>query len=657
MLHLPKLLDNGCVLQSSMPITIWGWATSGEIVSVSVQGQSVSSAVAEDGSWSVSLEALETGGPYVLNISASSEEQVSRQVYVGEVYLCTGQSNMELPMAWVGEEYAAEFEREPDLLLRQYKVVPCYDFNGPCADHEEAGWTACDEQGLPGFSAVGYFFGRLLRKHLGVPVGLLNVSLGGSPIESWMDKQSLEAFPEVLRTLQPYLGEGVASERSANSIMARDQWYQHLGYAESPKADRPLPLGQWPWARIGKNTDSYGIDEKCWRTIELPNFFAAQGLNGFRGELELRKTVYVPACAAGRPAKLRLGTMTDADHTWINGYLLGGRTNQYEPRDYHIAAGMLREGSNELRIRLVCEHDTGRVTPGKAMTLTIGDDVFDLSGAWRYAVVREVKSDCPGEDFVRWKPTGLYNAMLAPCFFYRVRAALWYQGESNTGDFAPLYRDMLVSMIELWRRQWNQDRLPFLIVQLPNFAIDCIEDGGWSVVREAQWQVAQIVHDAATVVTIDAGDWNDLHPAHKKPIAQRLFQAARQLVYGESVTVRQPVLAEARIVNGAVVLSFSDYPISSCLCDAASHISPSQLNTVDGCEPGEFMFFWADGSQAPAKAAIVDNQVMIRLPGRMPTELRYAWRNNPSTGLLCNENGTMVSPLRVILNTLSRDKQ
>ena len=117
------------------------------------------------------------------------------------------------------------------------------------------------------------------------------------------------------------------------------------------------------------------------------------------------------------------------------------------------------------------------------------------------------------------------------------------------------------------------------------------------------------------------------------------------------------MLAEARIVDGAVVLSFSDYPISSCLCDAASHISPSQLNTVDGCEPGEFMFFWADGSQAPAKAAIVDNQVMVRLPGRMPTELRYAWRNNPSTGLLCNENGTMVSPLRVILNTLSRDKQ
>ncbi|WP_240950943.1 sialate O-acetylesterase [Bifidobacterium olomucense] len=652
MLHLPKLLDNGCVLQSSMLVTIWGWGTSGETVSVALQGQTVAAAVSVDGSWSVELQPLTAGGPYALHIETSAGERLKREVYVGEVYLCAGQSNMELPMEWIRAEYPSEFTRTPDPLLRQYKVMPHYDFAGPRSDHEQAAWSSCDEQGLPGFSAIGYFFGRMLREHFGVPVGLLNVSLGGSPIELWMNAKSLEDFPEALQTVQPYLADGVAKARSKSSIEARDRWYRSLGYDQAPTTGSWLPLGQWNWHHEKSETDD--AETREWHSITLPNFFANQGLSRFRGELELRKTVYLPSSAAGKPAFLRLGTMADAEHTWINGHVLGGRTNQYEPRDYSIPVGVLKEGRNELRIRLVCEHDVGRVTPGKTMAIIIGDDVFDVSGVWRYAVVVEANQDCPWEDFVRWKPIGLYNAMLAPCMPYRVRAVLWYQGESNTGDFAPLYQRMLTSMIELWRRDWNQNRLPFLIVQLPNFSIDCIEDGGWPTVREAQWRVGETVPDTATIVTLDAGDWNDLHPAHKKPIAQRLFQAARQLVYGESSMARQPVMTRAQVKDGAVILTFDDEPIADCLHAAAARKSPSRLYTVDGREPGEFTFFWSGGSQAPAKAVIAGSQVTIQLPVRMPTELRYAWRNNPDIGLLCNESGTLVTPLRVHLRTTSR---
>ena len=242
-----------------------------------------------------------------------------------------------------------------------------------------------------------------------------------------------------------------------------------------------LPLIAWGCP------ESKNIDRATWHAcIRLPGWYKDRGLAGFRGEITMRKTVFLPSSDAGKPALLRLGTMNDADHTWVNGVLVGGRSNVYEPRDYPVAAGVLRAGANEIRMRLVVERPGGRVTPGKRMTLTIGDDIFDLSGIWQYAVTAEADRDCPFEDFVRWKPTGLYNAMLAPCFPYAVRAVLWYQGESNTGDRAMRYGDELKAMIQLWRVKWHQPDMPFLIVQLPKFDIDAIEDGGWPLIREQE---------------------------------------------------------------------------------------------------------------------------------------------------------------------------
>lgn len=648
MLRLPKLLNDGCVIQASMPITIWGWAEPHADVSVNMQNRAAVTSAGDDGSWSVSLDSLEPGGPYTMCVESSDGSHITREVYAGEVYLCSGQSNMELPMAWVRPEYASEFSRPADPLLRQYKVIPEYDFAGPHADHTDAHWTVCDAQGTAEFSQIGYFFGRMMREHLGVPVGLINVSLGGSPIESWMDEPSLRRFPDMLDILRQYAGEGVAAKRSADSIAARDDWYRALGYDAAPATGSYLPLGQWPW-RHDRESSSADLQ---WHGITLPNWFADQGLTGFRGELELRKTIYLPAHMEGRPAFLRLGTMADAEHTWLNGHLLGGRTNQYEPRDYEIPAGVLHGGANELRLRLVCEHDTGRVTPGKAMTLSVGDELVDVSGVWRYAIITAAQEDCPWEDFVRWKPTALYNTMLAPCFPYRVRAALWYQGESNTGDSAPEYRDLLESMIGLWRQRWHQDRLPFLIVQLPNFAIDAVEDGGWPAVREAQWQAAQTIADTATVVAIDAGDGNDLHPGHKKTIADRLFRAARQLVYDESCDYRQPCLAQARVEDHAVELTFEDRTAVSAAGSSRAQSTPSALVTLDGKAPREFAFAWNDGGCVPALAIIDGNHVIVPMPARTPDELRYSWRNNPDDGLLCNAQGTPVAPLRVSLRAL-----
>ena len=648
-LRLPKLLDDGCVLQAGRVVRIWGWADANAHVTVDFEGRRVSAeANSADGAWSVSLQPLDAGGPFALRVESSSGEHLERSCYVGEVFLCSGQSNMELPMGWVRADYPQEYERPADPLLRQYKVIPDCDFAGPRADHDRASWHGCSSETLDDFSALAYFFGRKVREHFGVPVGLLNVSLGGSPIESWMDADSLKAFPEALAELAPYLGDGVAERKGGDSVAARDSWYQELHYEAAADAHHDwVPLIAWDCPK-SKECKPNGVQ---WRSITLPGWYAERGLAGFRGEIELVKTVFLPAGAEQSPALLRLGTMNDADHTWVNGHLVGGRSNVYEPRDYAIEPAVLHAGANEIRVRLVIERKGGRVTPGKRMALYVGDNTYDLSGEWQYAVTAEADRDCPCEDFVRWKPTGLYNAMLAPCFPYAVRAALWYQGESNTGDRAAQYGDELKAMVELWRGKWQQVDMPFLIVQLPNFAIDAIEDGGWPIVREEQWNVAESLDGVASVVTLDAGECNDLHPHDKQLIASRLYDAALDVVYGEP-SKAQPYVSRVECDDEwlTIYCEWKTYGGKPC-----ADQSQRKLATLDGADPAELTFLWKDAGTIERAHGVIDGtDIKVRMPARRPDEVRYAWRNNPQSGLICDMNGTLLPPFRLALKTVCK---
>ncbi len=641
-LTLPKLLNDGCVLQSGQTIHIWGWSDAGDTVMATLQEQSATAIVQPDGSWIVDFGPLDAGGPFAMKIRSSSGERLERDCYVGEVFLCSGQSNMELPMKWVHADYPQEWEHAADPLLRQYKVIPECDFTGPHTDHGRAAWYGCDAETLGDFSALAYFFGKRIRERFDVPVGLLNVSLGGSPIESWMDAAALEAFPEALAELGPYLGEGVAERRSADSIVARDHWYQALGYPVVGDAHHEwVPMNDWPCPKDKAEEPAGAV----WRDITLPGWFAERGLDDFRGEMELKRTVELPVGVDAHDALLRLGTMNDADHTWVNGMLVGGRSNLYEPRDYSLDAGILHEGINEIRVRLVVERPGGRVTPDKPMILIVGGITYDLSGEWRYAVTAKVQEDCPFEDFVRWKPTGLYNAMLAPCFPYAVRAALWYQGESNTGESASRYADMLEAMIGLWRSEWKQDRLPFLVVQLPNCSIDCAEDDGWPLVREGQWEVACRIPDVATVVTLDAGEWNDLHPHDKRLIATRLYEAALDLVYGErcrSVPRADTVeCGEGWLTVHTTWATYAGRPLQ------ATDLS---LTTLDGADPEGIVLFWNDAEKQRRAQAVIDGaDIKVRIPARRPREVRYAWCNDLESGLICDDDGTLLPPFRIVL--------
>ena len=405
---------------------------------ITIADRSADAVVGDDGAWVVQLGPLEPGGPYRLEVrvDGGDEPVIAHDVYAGEVFICAGQSNMEYQMEFLRWRYPSEYTREPDPLLRHCKVPVRFDFHGPRRDFDEpVRWVGAVADTLDEFTGVGYFFGRMVRAWLGVPVGLLNITLGGSPIESWMDEETLAAWPKALADLEPYRDDEVARTRSEESIAAMNRWYEDLRTRETEAQSEDLGHG----------------------TLTLPAFLkdADPRLTGFRGVIHLRRTVTLPAYAAGQSAALHLGAMVDSDETFVNGVKVGQSEHQYLSRDYMVPEGVLKAGCNEIDVRLVVEHGTGRVTPGKHMHLDMGDDSYNLDGTWTYSIGARTDADCPGEDFVRWKPLGLYNGMTATCAGYAARAALWYQGESNTGDVADDYGRMLAAMIGCWRKAWG----------------------------------------------------------------------------------------------------------------------------------------------------------------------------------------------------------
>ncbi|MCI5647949.1 MAG: sialate O-acetylesterase [Fusicatenibacter sp.] len=619
-LQLPSLLGDGCVLLQGDRTRIWGKAVPGQRVTVDIQGKSFFCTAKEDGSFEVFASHLVPGGPEILTVTAESGEKLQvRDVWIGEVFLCSGQSNMELPMNRVKDRYPEEFQRAGDRRLRLYKVKERYCFQGSVHDHAEAGWIPFEPDQIGAFSAVSYFFARMLEKRRKVPVGVINVSLGGSPIEAWMGEEALKDFPDLMELLGKYKNDSFVQQKLESDARAEAAWQRELNQRD---------LG---W------TDA----KQSWKPIFLPGFLRDQGLEGFSGCIYLRRRFLVPAAMAGEMASLWLGTMTDADTTYVNGQLAGETGYQYPPRKYQIPGGCLKEGVNEICIRLVVRRGQGRVTPGKKYEIFNPHGRIDLEGAWEYCIGCSMK-EAPEQDFITWQPTGLYNGMLAPCHPYTIRGVLWYQGESN--DKRPdTYEELLKRMIRFWREKWQQERLPFLIAQLPDFSIDLPKgDESWPKIREAERKAEQLP-DVAVTVNLDLGEENDLHPLNKKEIAHRLELAAEGMIYGEDLIWRGPNLRGWSWKEEGILLEFETY-------------DGKGLTTVDGGCPKEFEIAGSDGIYVPAGAIIEGSNVLVATTKvSMPAYLRYAWKNAPKGGLLCNHAFLLASPFCIELSDFKKN--
>lgn len=618
-IRLPRLISDNMVLQRDAKLTIWGWAAVGEKVSVRFNNKTYSTITGADSTWRVVLPALKAGGPYDMDIKGSNQIAI-KNILIGDVWVCSGQSNMELPMERVKEKYATVIAQSANPAIRQFNVATTFEFQKPRTDFGSGNWVAADPQTVLQFTAVGYFFAKALYEKYKVPIGLIKASVGGSPAEAWLTADALQPFPRHLDVLSKYKREGYIDSIRNSERQFRDNWYKTIWQQDKGLHDPK------PWYDTG-------FDVSSWAAMPVPGFWNDHGLKGVNGVVWFRKDIEVPASMTGKPAKLLLGRIVDQDSVFVNGRFAGTVGYQYPPRRYELPAGMLQPGKNTIVVRVINSGGRGGFIKDKPYQLTAGNEVIDLTGEWRFAL-GTTAPPLPPQTFFQYQPTGLFNAMIAPMLNYRIKGVIWYQGESNAGRPAE-YRTLFPAVINTWRQQWKQGNFPFLFVQLANYmqTKDQPGESSWAMTREAQLKTLSLPNTGMAVIT-DAGEWNDIHPLNKEDVGKRLALWAQKQAYGDKKVVYSGPLYQSMSVQGnKIILQFTN--------------TGSGLMAKGGGGLTYFAIAGADKKFVWANATIEGNKVVVwndQVP--QPVAVRYAWADNPEGANLYNKEGLPASSFR-----------
>ncbi|MFD2034722.1 sialate O-acetylesterase [Belliella marina] len=624
-IRLPFLISDGMVLQRGVPVNIWGWADIGEEIQVEFDGIIVKGKTDSDGKWEFALPPMKAGGPFQMQITGNNEVLEIRDIWIGDVWVCSGQSNMETTMERVEPMFPEEFVDAYNTRIKYFDVPDEYSFTEVKSDLKGGKWLELNQENIRSFAAVAYFFAKNINQKYDVPIGMINASVGGSPIQSWLREEDLKAFPRDYEEALHFQTPGVIENIERTDRERINAWRSEL-----KSKDQGLLNPDLPWY----STD---FNPKDWQIMEEVGFWPTDDrkpINGvfwFRKEIELD---FDPTGSSGQ--KLLLGTLVDSDEAYINGVLVGSTGYRYPPRRYNIPKGVLKKGKNIIVVKIVNESGRGGFITEKPYQLEIGDQTIDLSKSWQYQIGAKMPQ-APSQTAVRFKPMGLYNAMIAPLHRLSIKGLLWYQGESNAGQ-AKNYEKQLASLIAGWREEWQRPELPFLFVQLPNFmeVTDQPQESGWAEMREVQRKTLAIPH-TGMAITIDVGEANDIHPLDKKSVGDRLALQAQKLVYGEkSGPFSGPLFEDARLRKHKLILTFSE--------------TGSGLNISNGEELKGFALAGEDGKYYWTDAAIKKHKVIIRFPAsEKPKKLRYAWANNPQWANLVNSVGLPASPFEVDL--------
>jgi sialate O-acetylesterase len=616
---LPRLISDNMVLQRDAKLTIWGWAAVGEKVTVLFNNKTYSATTGADSTWRVTLSAQKAGGPYDMEINASNKI-VIKNILIGDVWVCSGQSNMELPMERVKEKYAAVIAQSANPAIRQFNVTTTFDFQKQRTDFESGSWVAANPQTVLQFTAVGYFFAKELYEKYKVPVGLIKNAVGGSPAEAWLTTDALRSFPKHLEVLAKYKRDGYIDSIRNAERQFRDNWYKTIWANDKGLHDSK------PWY-------DPAYDISSWSTMKVPGYWDDNGLKGVNGVVWFRKDIEVPASMTGKPVKLLLGRIVDQDSVYVNGRFAGTIGYQYPPRRYELPAGMLQPGKNTIVVRIINSANRGGFIADKPYKLISGDEVIDLTGEWRFSL-GTTAPPLPSQTFFQYQPTGLYNAMVAPMLNYSIKGVIWYQGEGNSGRPVE-YRTLFPAVITTWRQQWKQGDFPFLFVQLANYMQTKDEPGesNWAMTREAQLKTLSLPNTGMAVTT-DVGEWNDIHPLNKEDVGKRLALWAQKQAYGDKKVVYSGPLYQSMQVQGnKIVLQFTSIG--------------SGLVAKGGGDLKYFAIAGADKKFVWAKAAIEGKNVIVwsdQVP--KPEAVRYAWADNPEGANLYNKEGLPASPFR-----------
>ena len=490
---LPALFQDHAVLQRGRAVPLWGSTTPGARVSAKWQGKTVTAKAGEDGAFRLELPEAPAGGPYTLTVN----DVTLRDILVGDVFLASGQSNMELPVRRCMDAVGDDVKGYTNTAIRYFNVPMAYNFEGPRKSIGETSWQVLDDDGKAlSWSAVCYFTAKSLQEETGVPVGMINASVGGSPIEAWLREELLPdyALKELKELQKP---EVLDSINRFNASLYSD-WQNAHNALPSPK--------NASWKPVDMFSKAWAVDKK--------------GQNIYGSHL-LRKRFRLDKAPEGA-SLLRLGALVDADSTFVNGQYVGNITYQYPPRNYNVPEGILKAGENEVEIHLYAAGGhPAHFVPDKPYRLETPDGNVSLLGRWEYKPGKRMSAR-PSQVFLQYKPAGLYNAMIAPLENYALSGVIWYQGESNCTNAAQ-YGTLLDTLIGACREEFTKPDLPFYIIELAAFEHSELTDNdwGWNRVQKEQRRTAERVPGAYLVPNADIGEWNDIHPQDKKTVGQR----------------------------------------------------------------------------------------------------------------------------------------
>ena len=609
---LPKIFSSDMVLQRDKPIVIWGWADPGEQVTLNFINQSYKTTASPSGKWQVQMKSASAGGPYNLQVNDISLDNI----LMGDVWLCSGQSNMAflLMNAERGEE-AIKTSENPSIRLftvpRNIEFKELDDVNG------KASWQKCNPETVKKFSAVAYFMARRLQKDLQVPIGLVHSSYGGTMIEDFISAQSLDTIARLKPMLSETQGRDIKQYMDNRIRNLKAKYGEMKPYTDDSilwdtvKPVLPVPSDKWP-------------------VMKLPTLWEKAGLPNTDGVIWFYKEIKLDRDDLKKEAFLSLGRIADQSVTFFNGQKLAASIDSRDLiREYTIPAGLLKEGVNQVLVRVANKGRNGGIWgPLSKMYVKTSGKKMMIDGDWRFKI-QDIKIAIHPNDI----PASLYNAMISPLSSIQYKGVVWYQGESNA-NWANEYRNLLQTLIKDWRMNFKQPELPFIIVQLPNYK--ALSDSpqvnsSWALLREAQQESLQLPR-VGLVVTIDLGVEDNIHPVFKEPVGERVALKALQMVYEKNVAADGPVFKSMTVQGNKVMVTFN---------------SSSGLSLKKNTTNSNFMIAGVDRKFQWAQARLDGDKLILWNESiAKPVAIRYAWADNPGNSSLNNGAGLPAQPFR-----------
>jgi sialate O-acetylesterase len=619
---LAQLFQSGMVLQRGKSIPVWGKAEKGELVTIRFNNKQYATTADLQGNWLINLPKMKAGGPYTMTVG----DIVITNILIGDVWLLSGQSNIDVTIERVYPQYTQEIDTYENPDIRLFRVQNETAVHGVKDDIRPTAinWKPVNKENAWLFSAVGYFLGKRMYEKNNVPQGIIVNSWGGTPIEAWISADSLRGdYPLLVKRAEFFQNDDYVKAQAQANMQAEKQWQTMLkNYDRGIQNDWTSPtFDDSQWQRVNQWDTKWAVSPTTNRPLV--------------GTIWLRQHINIDKAHAGKPARLLLGTLFDQDFTYLNGQQIGHTGYQYPPRRYDIPEGLLREGDNVITVRFINKYGLAHFIPEKPYLIAFGEDRFSqnpmpsdvipLSETWQMQIGAEMPN-CPSGDIsLQNIPTTLYNAVLYPLAPYALSGVVWYQGESNTGNPAP-YGDYLKKMMGCWRDRWQDQEMPFVIVQLANhdgrqqtgFPSPLVPqtapvNSGWAALREAQRLTAKNDPKAELAVINDLGETVDIHPLRKKEVAERIGLGFDRLVYNDHVSLSPEIVSTK--VNASTIVLTLDQPIQS-----------GKLYT--------FEVAGDDGIFLNAEAEAEGNKITILSPlasQSSPLKVRYAWKDNPLT--------------------------